>query len=706
MNEKSYIRTCALFLLFVSPFAAVAAPGGLDTTFGTNGTVVTQAGASTNFVQGLALQSDGKIIAVGESNSGMSIVRYNANGFLDSTFNGTGMATQTPGSAYAVAVLPDGKIIVAGHDGNVANIDIKLLRYNANGTLDTTFDTDGIVTTAIGGGTDVAYAMAIQTDGKIVISARSDTPPNFQTSYAVVRYNADGSLDATFDGDGIVVPSISGNSFPGQMTLQADGKIVLAHNRIINGSQFLVVFRYNSNGSLDSSFGVDGTVTTAVGIGVEFATVAVQTNRKIVIACSGFRNATSYDFSVVRYNTDGSLDETFGDNGIVFTPIGPGGTLDQAKSVAIQANGKIVVGGRSPNGSNNDFVAVRYNKNGTLDAKWGTGGIVRSDLGGNADGIHAIAVQTNGRIVTAGESDFGSPGTRKFAIARYMGDTAENFDYDRDGAADISVYRPSEGNWYVLGSSAGSFYGVKWGIAADELAPADYDGDLKTDFAVWRAGPSAQLYVLNSFNNTVRIDQFGQTGDDPSVIADYDGDGKADPAVYRPGAAPGQQSYFYYRGSINNPTGNTTYVPWGTNGDVAVRGDYNGDGRFDPTVFRPANGLWFSLNLVNNANTTTQWGLSTDKLVPADYNGDGKTDLAVFRNGIWYILQSNTGLAQYAYWGLSTDKLVPSDYDGDGQADVAVYRDGTWYIQQSTGGNSTVSFGLPTDIPTPIAYMP
>jgi hypothetical protein len=258
----------------------------------------------------------------------------------------------------------------------------------------------------------------------------------------------------------------------------------------------------------------------------------------------------------------------------------------------------------------------------------------------------------------------------------------------------------------VLGSSTGSLIGVKWGISTDELAPADYDGDLKTDLAVWRAGTSAFLYILNSSNNTLRLEQFGQTGDDPSIVGDYDGDGKADPAVYRVGASVGQQSYFYYRGSLNNVAGNTTYIPWGTNGDVAARGDYTGDGRFDPTVFRPSNGTWYSLNLVSNLSTALAWGLATDKLVPADYDGDAKTDLAVFRNGSWFILQSSTGLTQYAYWGIPTDIVVPADYDGDGRADAAIYRNGVWHIQQSTAGYRAVSFGLATDIPTPTSYMP
>lgn len=708
MSDKFYIATIKIFsILLFATIATQAAPGSLDITFGTGGKVTTPVGSFTNYAQAVAVQPDGKIIAVGESNSGMSIARFNANGTLDTTFNGTGIAAFLPGSAYAVALLPGGKFLVAGNNGNVANIDFQLRRYNSNGTLDTTFDGDGIVDTPVGPATDVAYAIAVQPDGKIVVSGRADSNPIFVTNYGIVRYNPDGTLDPTFDGDGIVISPGPGNSLYDSIAIQPDGKLVFARTLYSNSTYVATVLRYNANGSLDTDFGTDGRVSTPIGQGVEFTSMALQTDGKIVVACSAYvSNALGYDFAVLRFNSDGSADSSFGTDGLVTTSIGSGAAFDIPRAVAIQANGKIVVAGRSPNGSNKDFAIVRYNRNGTLDPKFGTGGIVKTDLGGAAEDIYAVAIQQNGRIVVAGESDFGSAGTRKFALARYMGDAGENFDYDRDGASDISVYRPSEGTWYILGSSADSFFGGKWGLAADELAPGDYDGDLKTDIAVWRSGPSAYFYILNSSNNTVRVEQFGQTGDDPSVVADYDGDGMADPAVYRAGAAPGQPSFFYYRASANNPNGDTTYIPWGTNGDIAARGDYNGDGRFDPTVFRPSTGVWHSLNLADNAYTAIPWGVSTDTLVPADYDGDGKTDRAVFRNGTWFILESSTSQAQYAYWGFGSDKPVPADYDRDGHADVAIYRSGTWYIQQTTNGNRVIPFGLSTDTPTPAAYLP
>ena len=706
MKQKQFIPLYAL-ILASTLFAVLAqAAGGLDTTFGTNGIVTTSVSPFTNYVNALVVQGDGKIVAVGSSGGMMGVVRYNANGTPDTAFNTTVASVAFPGEALGVALQPDGKIVVVGNNANPANVDIRVCRFNTNGTLDTTFDGDGIADTPIGSSTDAAFAVQIQPDGKILVSGRSDSEPVFVNSFAIVRYNANGSLDTTFDNDGIVIVLGPGNAITDSIALQSDGKIVVAHNYYTGSAYALTVLRFEANGSPDPTFDTDGRVLTTVGTNVEQAYVAIQKDGKIVVACSSFTsNAAGYDFWVVRYNSDGSTDGGFGNGGMVVTPIGAGAAFDMPRSIAIQANGKIVVGGKSPTGSNSDFAAVRYNRNGSLDMKWGAGGIVRTDLGGTSESMNAVAIQTNGRIIGGGESDVGSPGTRKFALARYAGDTAENADFDRDGETDISVYRPSEGIWYVLGSSTGTISGVKWGVSTDELAAADYDGDLKTDFAVWRSGAAASLWILNSLDNTVRFEQFGQTGDDPTVIADYDADGKADPAVYRAGAA-GQQSYFYYRGSLNNPAGSTTFVPFGSSGDVAARGDYNGDGRFDPTVFRPAEGNWYSLNLANSATTVVHWGIATDTLVPADYTGDGKTDCAVFRNGTWFIRQSEDGLPQYLSWGIPSDIAIPSDYDGDGRADVAVYRNGVWHIQQTTSGYRMVAFGLSTDIPTPLAYLP
>lgn len=279
-------------------------------------------------------------------------------------------------------------------------------------------------------------------------------------------------------------------------------------------------------------------------------------------------------------------------------------------------------------------------------------------------------------------------------------------DFDADGRADPSVYRGSNGFWYINRSTAG-FTAAQWGVATDKLTPADFDGDDRADIAVWRedAATVAGFYILQSSNNTMRIERFGQTGDDPTIVGDWDGDGKADPAVYR-GPGGGPQNYFYYRGSLNNPSGNVTYLPWGAGGDKAMRGDYDGDGKMDAAVFRPSTGLWYISQSSNGAVRYENWGLSSDKFVPSDYDGDSKTDLAVFRNGVWYIKQSSNSQTAYINWGLNTDVLVPADYDGDGKTDAAIFRNGVWYLRLSSSGSlSVVNFGISTDVAVPGAFV-
>ena len=272
------------------------------------------------------------------------------------------------------------------------------------------------------------------------------------------------------------------------------------------------------------------------------------------------------------------------------------------------------------------------------------------------------------------------------------------FDFDGDGRSDISVFRPSNGAWYILQSTAGLWVPV-WGLSDDKLVPADYDGDLKTDVAVWRPS-DGNFYILNSFDGTVRIENFGLSGDVPTG-GDFDGDGKSEVAVYRDGA----QSVFYYRASMGNPNRNITFIPWGNTNDKPVAGDYDGDGRTDAAIFRPSNGIWYVRRSSDAGLTALDWGLGTDKLVPADYDADGKTDFAVFRNGVWYLWRTAQGATAFQF-GITNDVPAPADYDGDGKADVTIYRDGVWWILKSQSGNAeAVSFGIGTDKPVPATYV-
>ncbi len=281
-------------------------------------------------------------------------------------------------------------------------------------------------------------------------------------------------------------------------------------------------------------------------------------------------------------------------------------------------------------------------------------------------------------------------------------------DFNGDGKTDYAVTRDTAGQrrWFYNLNGIGGTLAFDWGLPTDVNTPADFDGDGKTDIAIWRGSMTATqsaFYILQSMTNTVRIDRFGEQSrfDVPTVVGDYDGDGKADVAVFATGTLATSQSFFYFRGSLNNPARNITYVPWGPGQTIAYPGDFDGDGKFDfcvrnlpVMVTAPAT---FSLLKSAGGTEVFPWGLSGDSLIPGDYDGDAKTDFAVTRNvggqKTWFILPRTGSPTTFLGWGLNTDSEAVGDYDGDGKVDIAVWRAGTFFIRQSTNGAFS-AFGL------------
>lgn len=423
------VLTSFLGIKSIFPTFSFAQAGSLDLTYGTDGMVTTAVGGWGDYARAVTIQPDGKIVVAGFGASTPSgalnfeLVRYNIDGTLDNSFDTDGKVITDFGyyndKGESVIIQSDGKIVVAGYSQEDADHQFSIARYNSDGTLDNTFGTGGKVTTVIGD-YNYGYSIAIQPDGKIVVAG--DGGINFDANlsdFTIVRYNSDGSLDDSFDSDGIVITDIDGtDDYVRSIAIQSDGKIVVAGETKVLFLFQMALTRYNIDGSLDATFDSDGIVTTDLGTiyGEGAHDVAIQDDNKIVV--------TGDYFALARYNNDGSLDNTFGIGGIVAVD----SELDvaYARSLVLQTDGKIIVAGSSMTLNGNDFALARYNTDGSLDTSFDTDGIVVTNFNGeipSTDHAFSVALQADGKIVVAGSSDEedGMNNTH-IAVARYIND--------------------------------------------------------------------------------------------------------------------------------------------------------------------------------------------------------------------------------------------------------------------------------------------
>ena len=393
--------------------------GILDTSFGETGKLITNLGGD-DIGRSVAIDSANRIIVAGErvlsGVSDFALVRYNIDGTLDTAFSAGGIEITDLGAndrGRSVVVDNNGKIVLGG-DSIVSDSDFAIARYNNNGTPDTSFNGNGSVITDFDNNRgEPAMDIAIDLNGKIIAAGFAHNGVNYD--FAVVRYNTNGSLDFSFNSNGIVTTDLGGDDRISGVAIDSSGKILVVGRTGSSSDYDIAIVRYNVDGTIDLSFGTNGIVNLSLGGNDDRAReLAFDSNGKIVVV--GRSNASgNFDFVVMRYNDDGSPDTSFATNGMVITDIG--GNNDVGRAVVIDSSNRIIALGRSNSEGDNDFTVIRYSNDGSLDTTFDTNGIAFVDFGGDDRGVD-IVLDSNGKIIVAGRSNTGSG--NDFATARLM----------------------------------------------------------------------------------------------------------------------------------------------------------------------------------------------------------------------------------------------------------------------------------------------
>ena len=741
--------------------------GTLDTSFGIGGKLTTHVSGSgsDDRGQGVTVTSDDKIIVVGTSrdhatfHASFDVVRYNSDGSLDTSFGAGGMVTSNfngNGSFDAgksVKVSADGKIVVVGYtqDNTTGDRDFAVMRYNGDGTLDASFGISGKVSTNFGVSNDEGGSVTLTADNKIIVAGFTANTATNDRDFAVVRYNNNGSLDTSFGNAGRVTTDISGNGsgdYGTSVTLTAAGKIVVAG--YTDGFNFAVV-RYNNDGTLDSSFGTGGKVATSVS-GAGYG-VSLTSDGKIVVA-GGSTNATGQlDFAVLRYNSDGTLDSSFGAGGKVVTNASENGAHDIGSSVLVASDDRIIVIGMAQNGSD-DFAIVRYNTDGSLDTSFGSSVGMGNTLGGTisyTEHTAAVALDSSVAILdsdlTALAGGVGDYNGASLSLARVGGANAQ----DQFSALDSSHLTFTAGNAVLSNMVVGTFTTGNGGLSitfnhnatqaavneilssiayANSSSAASSTVQIGWTFSDGNTGAqgtggaltalgSTNVNVVVAANTAPTITLPGNltfstnadfaTGSGPRSVtsADVNGDGKVDLIV----ANTGGSNVSVLLG--DGLGGFATKADFATgSGPISVTSaDVNGDGLVDLIA---ANIYSDSVSvLLGNgaggfaAKTDFATGRSPSSVTSTDVNGDGKLDLMVansISSSVSVLLGNGAGsfAAKVDFTtGSSPFSVTSADVNGDGKLDLIVANSSNFSNSVSVLlGNGAGSFAAKTDFTT------
>ena len=659
---------------------ALTAAGTLDSGFSSDGKV------TTNFVptfgasaQGVVVLPDGKIVAAGYTLSStaddFAVARYNADGSLDSAFSDDGKVVTSIGTsddiAEDVAVQADGRIVVAGYSWIGGNDDFAVVRYNTDGSLDSTFDGDGKLTTAIGTSHDIATSVAIQTDGKIVVAGYSWNGANYD--FALARYNGDGSLDTTFSGDGKLTTAIGSDHDRAEgIVIQADGKIVVAGSSWSGANYDLALVRYNSNGTLDNTFDGDGILVTDIAGGDDTAyDLAIQSDGRIVVG-GGSNTGTKVEFSLVRYNTNGTPDSTLDGDGKLTTSFSGAGD-QEIHDLVIQADGKIVAAGTKFS-SNYDFAVARYDTAGALDGTFSGDGKLVVDFSASFDDAQSAALLPDGTIVMAGSASgfglirlIGGPGFPDQSIAEDAAFTltfSAGIFTDSDGDTLTYTATKSDGSalpaWLAFNAATRTFSGTP--------ANSDVGSFGVTVTAADPGALSASDTFVITVANTNDAPVLSQSG---ALDSAFDGDGKV----------------------ITDLTGNVDYGNGGAlqaDGKIVVVGTildsvtdfalarYNADGSLD-TAFG------------SGGKVTTTIGNGDGEAHAVAVQGDGRIVVVGYSQGDFALARYNTNGSldtTFDVVGMDGKVVTPIGGGEDVATSVVLQTDGKIVVAGYAGPNA------------------